>query len=103
MSDAPPEGREIPVIDIRDEEDWQGPLEVSFDQAASLQMARWVLIIFGGVYALGFIMAFATLFLHDATYDKAVELVKFMVSSILPIVTLAVGYYLGERRASEGA
>ena len=64
-------------------------------------MARWVLIIFGGVYALGFILAFVTLFLHDVTYDKAVELVKFIVTSIMPLVTLAVGYYLGDRRASE--
>jgi hypothetical protein len=103
MSDTPPEGHQIPVIDIREEEDWKGPLEVTFDQAASLQMARWVLIIFGGVYALGFIMAFATLFLHDVTYEKAVELVKFMVTSILPLVTLAVGYYLGDRRAAESA
>ena len=101
MSDTPREGHQIPVIDIRDQEDWKGSLEVTFDQAASLQMARWVLIIFGGVYALGFILAFVTLFLHDVTYDKAVELVKFMVTSIMPLVTLAVGYYLGDRRASE--
>jgi hypothetical protein len=101
MNDTSPEGQKIPVIDIREEKDWKEPIDVTFDQAASLQIARWVLLIFGGVYTLAFIMSFATLWLHDATYDKAVELVKFLVTSILPLVTLAVGYYLGDRRSTQ--
>lgn len=101
MNNTPHEGQQLPVIDIRKEKDWNGPLEVTFDQAASLHMARWVLMIFGGVYALAFVMAFVTLWLNDVTYDKAVELIKFLVTSILPLVTLAVGYYLGDRRATQ--
>jgi hypothetical protein len=33
----------------------------------------------------------------DATFEKGSELIKFMVQSLLPLVTLAVGYYLGDR------
>jgi hypothetical protein len=33
----------------------------------------------------------------DATFEKGSDLVKFLVQLPLPIVTLAVGYYLGDR------
>ena len=55
-----------------------------------------------GVYALCFAVAFIMLFrLPDVTFEKSIEIIKFMVGSILPLATLAVGYYLGEKRALE--
>ncbi len=99
---ASPPNPGIPVVDIREVEEWSTPPEVTFDQIASLRIAYLVLGIFAGVYGLAFTLTgFATFLLNDATYDKAIEVLKFMVSSILPLVTLAVGYYLGERRSSE--
>ena len=59
MSAPPPEEPRHEVIDIRQEEDWQAPLEVTFDQMASLTIANWVLGIFAGVYFLCFVMACA--------------------------------------------
>ena len=58
-------------------------------------------MIFAGVYLLCFVMAFGMFFMSDATYNDALELVKFMLGSILPLVTLAVGYYLGDRRTAQ--
>ena len=88
-------------IDIREVEEWKVPPKVSFDQMASLQIARWVLAIFAGVYALCFVLGFVMLLSDGVTYEKGLELVKFMLSSILPLVTLAVGYYLGDKRPME--
>ncbi len=68
---------------------------------ASFEIARWVLIIFGFVYALCFGLAFYHLKLEGATYEKSVELVKYMLTAILPLVTLAVGYYLGDKSNSQ--
>ena len=90
-------GTEIETIDIDDEEDWEEEPIVSFDQQASLQIARWVLLIFAGVYVLCFVMGFILMFADDATFDGGLELVKFMLTAVLPLVTLAVGYYLGDR------
>ncbi len=87
----------VPTIDIGDEEEWEEAPIVTFDQKASLQIARWVLMIFAGVYLLCFSMAFLMFSMEGATFDGALELVKFMLSAILPLVTLAVGYYLGDR------
>lgn len=111
MSDVPPKepatadrsaGPDLPTVDIRDVEDWKVPPEVTFHQAASLEIARWVLGTFVGVYTLCFLVAFITLFwLPGGTFNNALEVIKFMVGSILPLATLAVGYYLGERRALE--
>ena len=78
MSATPSEHRDIPTVDIREVEDWRTPPTVRFHQAASLQIARWVVCVFGGVYALGFVLAFVMLWLPDITYDKAAELVKFL-------------------------
>jgi hypothetical protein len=89
-----------PTVDIGDEQVWDKPpvvTEPSFDQQASLHMARCVLGIFGGVYLLCFAIVFCLMRMKDATFDGGVELVKFMLSSILPLITLAIGYYLGER------
>lgn len=101
MSTTAPSDPGIPVVDIRDVEEWKEPPKISFDQFASLQIARWVLMIFAGVYLLCFVMAFVMFFLSDATYDGSLELVKFMLGSILPLVTLAVGFYLGDRRTAQ--
>ena len=56
-----------------------------------------MLVIFAGVYLLCFAMAFCMFFMEGATFDGALELVNFMLSAILPLVTLAVGYYLGDK------
>ncbi|WP_428308875.1 hypothetical protein [Lacipirellula sp.] len=88
------------TVDIKDEAVWEQPpvvTEPSFDQKASLEMAKHVLAIFGGVYLLCFIMAFAMMCMKDATFDGTLELVRFLLSSILPLITLAIGYYLGDR------
>jgi hypothetical protein len=55
------------------------------------------LLLFGGVYALAFVGFFILLWRTDTTFEKGSELVKFMIQSLLPLVTLAVGYYLGDR------
>jgi hypothetical protein len=97
--DAHPENQQtaIPDLDITQDEDWKDPPQISFDKQASYEVARWVLFIFAGVYALCFVMGFIMLGFQDAKYDGALELLKFMISSILPLVTLAVGYYLGDK------
>ncbi len=97
MSITPPSNEAHQIIDIRQVEDWKTPPLVSFEQRASLTIANWVLAIFGAVYLLCFAMAFAMFWMEGANYEKALELVKFLLQSILPLVTLAVGYYLGDR------
>lgn len=87
-------------IDLRKEiehSEWKDDPKVGFDQRASLAIARWILILFAGIYALGFIATFILLGWKDATFEKGSDLVKFLVQLPLPIVTLAVGYYLGDR------
>lgn len=91
----------IPTINIDDESEWKEPPIVTFDQKASLQIARWVLLIFSGVYLLCFAMAFRMMFMEEASFDGGLELIKFMLTAILPLVTLAVGYYLGDRNRQE--
>jgi hypothetical protein len=54
-----------------------------------------VLAIFGGAYGLSLVALL--LYRTDATFEKGSELIKFLVQSLLPLVTLAVGYDLGER------
>jgi hypothetical protein len=56
-----------------------------------------VLAIFGGAYGLSLVALFFLLYRTDATFEKGSELIKFLVQSLLPLVTLAVGYDLGER------
>lgn len=70
---------------------------VGFEQRASLAIAQWVLILFGGVYALAFSAMFLLFWRTDATFEKGADLIKFMIQSLLPLVTLAVGYYLGDK------
>ncbi len=59
------------------------------------------LLIFGGVYLLAFIAIFILLFETDASFEKGSELVRFMVQSLIPLVTLVVGYYLGDRNRQQ--
>lgn len=87
----------VGLVDVGDEKEWKEPPIVTFGQRASLQIARWVLMIFAGVYLLCFGIAFGMLFMEGATFESALELVKFMLTAILPLVTLAVGYYLGDK------
>ena len=96
------EENSVPTVDIGNEEVWREELVVTFDQRASLQIARWVLMLFAGVYLFCFVMGFVMLFLEGATFDGALEIVKFMIASILPLVTLAVGYYLGDKSTPGG-
>jgi len=87
-------------IDIRKEiarSEWKDDPVVGFEHKASLAIARWVLTIFGGVCASSFVSMFFLFDRSDATFEKGSELIKFMVQSLLPLVTLAVGYYLGDR------
>jgi hypothetical protein len=100
MSSAP---SPTPQVDIRREEPWREAPKVSFDQIASLTIAKWVLGIFATVYALCFVMAFMMFWIEGVTYDKAAELVKFMLQAVLPLVTLAVGFYLGDRVRQQAA
>ncbi len=69
----------------------------TFDQKASLQIALWVLLLFAFVYLFCFIFGFCMLSAEGASFDGVFEYVKFMLTSILPLVTLAVGYYLGDK------
>lgn len=90
----------IRTVNIDDVDVWKQPpvvTEPSYDQRASLQIAIAILIIFGVVCVLSFVLLFFMHFREDATFEGLAEMGKFMVTSILPLVTLAVGYYLGER------
>src|SRR5262245_25452851 len=101
MSDLPSGDAAKPAkINLKEEtahSEWKTDPIAGFEQRASLAIAQWVLIIFGGVYSLAFVALFVLFFTADATFEKGAELVKFMIQSLLPLVTLAVGYYLGDR------
>lgn len=56
---------------------------------------------FGAVYFLCFVIGFVAMFKDGADFESAFKLIQFMITSILPLVTLAVGYYLGDRGKSE--
>lgn len=71
------------------------------EQRASLAIARWVLTLFAGIYLFGFVATFILLAWEDATFEKGADLVKFLVQLPLPLVTLAVGYYLGDRNRQQ--
>ena len=101
MSDTPSNDASRPTkINIKEEiahSEWKTDPILGFEQRASLAIAQWVLIIFGGVYLLASVALFILFFTSDATFEKGSELVMFMIQSLLPLVTLAVGYYLGDR------
>ena len=93
-------------IDLKKEiarSEWKQDPLIGFDQRASLTIARWVLWIFGGVYALGYLSMFILFVRTETTFEKGADLIKFMLTSVLPLVTLAVGYYLGDRNRQPGA
>ena len=92
--------QKLEKIDIREIKHWKMPPK-TFVQKASLEIARWVLGIFVAVLILCFIVAFTILVRGEVmTFENSLELIRTMISSILPLVTLAVGYYLGERGSS---
>jgi hypothetical protein len=101
MNDMSPKEPSRPAtIDLKQEiahSEWKTDPLVGFDQRASLAIAQWVLVIFGGVYVLAFVATFVLFWKTDTTFEKGSDLVKFMIQSLLPLVTLAVGYYLGDR------
>jgi hypothetical protein len=99
LNDAPivEQPEKVDLQDYAEHSSWKEPPRVAFDKYASLSIARWVLWILCGVYVLSFAGMGIMLFRPDASFEKAAELVKFMVQSMLPLVTLAVGYYLGDR------
>lgn len=109
MSSSPQQSNPVVVdghqtVDIREVDDWKQEPVVSFGQMASLTIARWVIVIFGGVYLLSFVVFFVMLFVCEkVTYEQATELVKFLLQSILPLMTLVVGYYLGDKSSSSSA
>lgn len=87
-------------IDLKREivkSEWKEDPVIGTELIASLAIVRWVLMIFGCVYSLSFMAMFFLFYRTDATFEKGSELVKFMLQSILPLVTLAIGYYLGDR------
>ena len=91
----------VQVVDIDDEPDWLETPTVSFDSKATFQVARWLLIIFSGVYVLSFVMGFGMFFMADKEqFNGMLELVKFLLGTIIPLVTLAVGYYLGDKNSA---
>jgi hypothetical protein len=58
--------------------------------------------IFAGVLFLSFAALSVMIFKTDtAQFEKVSDLLKFIITSVVPLVTLAVGYYLGDsnRRA----
>jgi len=93
-------GIEIEQVDLRKEKDYSLFRKVSFAERASLEIARWILLIFGIVYVFSFCLGLYMFRFADATFDNGLELVKFLLSSILPLATLSVGYYLGDRNRS---
>jgi hypothetical protein len=96
---------QLPRVDLNQESDFQTPPKVvKFHDMASLAIARWILLIFSGVLLFSFIVLFALMKWSDATtFEKIVDLLKFLVGVVVPLVTLAVGYYLGDKnRQSKG-
>lgn len=89
-----------PTINLNEISEWETPPIVSFDSMASLVIAKWVLWIFAGVYLLSFFVGFLVLWKKESTFDQGIELIKYMIGSVLPLVTLAVGYYLGDKTAA---
>ena len=101
MTNMPPNSDlKPPKLDLKKEiehSEWKKDPILTFDQRASYTIAQWILLIFAGVYLFGFIAAFILFTWKDATFEKGSDLVKFLVQLPLPLVTLAVGYYLGDR------
>lgn len=91
----------INLKEVIEHSEWKNDPLVGFEQRASLAIAQWVLILFASVYVLAFLATFLLLWRTDATFEKGADLIKFMIQSLLPLVTLAVGYYLGDKNRSQ--
>ena len=99
----PPNTVELEEINLSEApEEWQVETkELSAEQKASLEVARYVLAIFAGVYLLCFAVAIAMLYCVDGTtFDQVIEIIKYMLGSVIPLATLAVGFYLGDKSRS---
>lgn len=88
--------QEPQVIKFEDSK-WVPPKSVSFVEKASLQIARWILLIFTLVCVCTFILIFFAFRRDDATFDGIVDLVQFPMISIIPLVSLVIGYYMGNK------
>lgn len=76
----------------------------TFNEKATLEIARRVLILFGFVLLSCFVVAIIMLFKEDSlVYDNIIDLIRTMLGSIVPLVTLAVGYYLGDKSSTVDA
>lgn len=90
----------LPTIEISEEKGFEQLTVEYIHEWASFEVAKRVLVIFAGVYLLSFVMSFCMFFMEGADFQGALELVRFLLGSVLPLVTLVVGYYLGERSSS---
>lgn len=86
-------------IDLRDDQTWRGLAEPSWDQKASWQIAKWILVTFVVVICLSFLLGAIALTLDEKKFELSMDLIKQMLGVTTPLVTLAVGYYLGSREA----
>lgn len=87
----------LEVIDIGNESDWIEPYGPSVLISRRHLKLRDSLLIFACVYGMTFIVAIIFAFKSDATFKDGIELVRFLLTTIIPLVTLAVGYYLGNQ------
>lgn len=85
--------KEISVLDS----EWKDQPEVSFNEKVSFRIARWILIVFTAVCIGTCILIFLAFNREDATFEGISQLIQFPLTVILPLVTLAVGYYLGDK------
>lgn len=88
---------EVLTIDLGEEEGFKSLVRAEFAQPTSLRIARGVLALFACVSVLCFVMAFLMFLQEGADHHDSLELVRMLFNGILPLVTLLVGYYLGER------
>lgn len=72
--------------------------DISFQDKVSFRVARWVLATFAITCTLTFVMIFFMFRREDATFADLVELTKFPMMSIVPMVMLIVGFYLDRER-----
>lgn len=96
---------QVDIREIADKSDFQELPKVGFAERASLWIATWILATFAGVLLLAHVFLGLLIYKHwdlkeGELFDKVADLVKYLVQSVVPLVTLAVGYYLGDRNRS---
>ena len=70
---------------------------ITFQDKVSFRIARWILIVFTIICILTCGLIFYAFEREDATFEGIVLLIQFPLSTIMSLVTLAVGYYLGDK------